>query len=228
MLLPGINIPKQNRIIVLEMFLLYMTFFLPGFFAVPPDTVDSYIALYCIYTIPRIGLLIYIIWLRQPDTLPQLGLFNLNRRHLPYILLAYAAILLFSQALYFLIRILPQDWVSALTKGYSWEIRKPVPVILLLFFSLITGYWEELFFRSYLLMRFNELKLPLVFSLLISTIVFMFGHIYEGFLGLIIAAFMGFGLCMLFIKTKSLHVIAFVHAFYNFLALFLAQAQLFY
>ena len=97
----------------------------------------------------------------------------------------------------------------------------------MLLFCLITGYWEELFFRSYLLMRFNELKMPLILSLLISTLVFMLGHIYEGLIGLIVAAFMGIGLSLLFVKTKSLHVIAFVHAFYNFLVLFQAQAQLF-
>jgi membrane protease YdiL (CAAX protease family) len=209
------------------MLLIYFTFFFPGLFAGPPDPafLDNYIILYCVYTLPWAALLIYVVWLKQPSDLNALGIFNLNTGHVPILLLAFAAVLLLNQVFYVFISLLPQEMIDEISNAYSWEILKPIPVWLILLFALITGYWEELFFRAYLLTRFEQLQIPLRYSLILSALVFMMGHLYMGFMGLLIAAVMGTGLCLLFLKTKSLHVIALTHAFYNFMVLFAAQAQ---
>jgi membrane protease YdiL (CAAX protease family) len=80
---------------------------------------------------------------------------------------------------------------------------------------LSTGYLEESYFRFYLLQRFEDAGISRGKSIFLSTVLFSLCHIYEGPWGTLNAALAGMLLCLVFIKDKSLHGIAFAHGGYN-------------
>jgi membrane protease YdiL (CAAX protease family) len=80
-----------------------------------------------------------------------------------------------------------------------------------------TGYFEETYFRLYLLTRFRDLGLSPVRGVCLSTLLFSFCHIYEGPWGTLNAGAAGIFLSLLFIKQGSLHGIAWAHGAYNML-----------
>jgi hypothetical protein len=88
-----------------------------------------------------------------------------------------------------------------------------------LLFGLTTGYREEFFFRSYLFGRLGQLGLPIPLAVLSTTALFTIGHLYEGPLGIAIAAALGTLYSIVYIKRPSLHVIAISHGLYNTIVL---------
>jgi len=89
-------------------------------------------------------------------------------------------------------------------------------LILCLSFSC-SAYLEESYFRYYLLTKRNELKLNAPSALILSTALFSICHIYEGPWGVLNAAASGALLCLIFLRTNSLHGIAIAHGLYNIL-----------
>ena len=88
----------------------------------------------------------------------------------------------------------------------------------LLFVScLSTAYLEESFFRFYLLSKREEMGIGPHRAVLISTLSFSICHIYEGPWGFLNAALSGVLLAYVFLRYRSLHGIAFAHAFFNVL-----------
>jgi len=80
-----------------------------------------------------------------------------------------------------------------------------------------TAYLEESFFRFYLLSKREEMGIGPHRAVLISTLSFSICHIYEGPWGFLNAALSGVLLAYIFLRYRSLHGIAFAHAFYNVL-----------
>ncbi len=54
-----------------------------------------------------------------------------------------------------------------------------------------------------------------------STALFCVGHIYEGVMGVVVAASLGVLFALVYLRLKNLHVIAFAHGLYNTLVLLL-------
>lgn len=116
-------------------------------------------------------------------------------------------------------RLLPPSWGPFLLRGLRWSLRSPAEVPLATAFSIVAGYREEFFFRSYLLGRLDEAGLPAWACVALSTALFAAGHIYEGVLGVLITAVIGLGLALAYLRTRSLHVVALAHGLYNVLSL---------
>ena len=86
--------------------------------------------------------------------------------------------------------------------------------------SFITGYREELFFRSYLIPEFERIiKIPA--AIVLSSFLFAVSHTAMGIQGITVsfsaALFFGY----IFIKHRDLHTIALTHSFYNMTVLLL-------
>ena len=85
--------------------------------------------------------------------------------------------------------------------------------IVMVFACLSIGYLEESYFRYYLLTKLDNYNLPS--KVILSTLLFAFGHIHDGPFGIINALLAGILLSVLFIRYRSLHGIALAHGFYN-------------
>jgi membrane protease YdiL (CAAX protease family) len=80
-----------------------------------------------------------------------------------------------------------------------------------------TGYFEEGFFRLYLLTRFRETGISAARGICISTLLFALCHVYEGPGGVLNAALAGIVLSLVFTREGSLHGLAWAHGAYNIL-----------
>lgn len=81
--------------------------------------------------------------------------------------------------------------------------------------SLLTGYREEIFFRSYLISSFEKNQ-GKSFSIIISSLLFAVSHISAGARGIISAFAAGLFLALIFFKHRNIHINALAHSFYNF------------
>jgi membrane protease YdiL (CAAX protease family) len=94
------------------------------------------------------------------------------------------------------------------------------PRTLLDFFVLIlsclsTAYLEEGFFRFYFLEKCAALGKNIAFAAALSALCFAAFHLWEGFWGTCNALCAGIFLSAVYLKTKSLHVIALAHTAYD-------------
>jgi membrane protease YdiL (CAAX protease family) len=87
--------------------------------------------------------------------------------------------------------------------------------VVVVFSCLLTGYLEESYFRYYLLTRLRKDWASPVIQIIFATFLFSVCHIYEGPWGITNAALAGILLSLLFIRTGSLHGIAWAHGAYN-------------
>ncbi len=86
---------------------------------------------------------------------------------------------------------------------------------LALVFGLVAGYREELYFRAYLLGRFEQAGVPATIGVSASTALFALGHVYEGAFGVAFAAVLGLYFALVFRRTRSLHACAMAHGLLN-------------
>lgn len=84
--------------------------------------------------------------------------------------------------------------------------------------SFATAYLEEVFFRLYLLHRFDTSGIPLITGNLLSILLFSLCHLYEGPLGALNAAIASIFFTVIYRKTSSVHSPAWAHGLYNVLA----------
>jgi membrane protease YdiL (CAAX protease family) len=218
-------VKREKGFLIVEMLLLFSAFFMPGLFADVPEEgkIELYMIYYCLYSLPQILLMIYIIWNHGRTDLSDFGIKKVYLKDLLIIFASFSGVIAFVFLLIFIIFLLPQNILDSLSTGYQWQSSKPLPVVLILIFSLTTGYREELFFRAYLLARARQIGIMPVIGLFLTTLLFMAFHFYEGIMGLIISGFLGLGFGLLFLKFQNLHIIAISHALYNFFILYLAQ-----
>jgi membrane protease YdiL (CAAX protease family) len=199
-------------------------FFLPSFFikeAVPAD-LRPYILQYLFITALQLAIFFVILWQKDKSVLQTFGLIRFKPIDIFFslglTLTLFILLLIFNE----LVALLPAAWRDYLTSGFHWQPSKSISAIYLLVFSLAVGVREEFFFRSYLLTRFKELGLPRLPAILISTILFAVGHIYQGIIGLLFAFSQGILFSYFFMYRKSLPTLALAHGLYNFGTLLLA------
>jgi membrane protease YdiL (CAAX protease family) len=171
---------------------------------------------------PQVLLLLYIVILRARENdsgvvhvFAEFGIPKPRLKDLLHALIIFAGIFTALGMLLLVLSLLPSAGRSAFTTGFRWKLEDPrlIPVVLL--FCLVTGYREELFFRSYLLTRLGQLQLPGFVAVGLSTLLFAAGHVYQGVAGLTVALMQGLYFAILFVRFRNIHPLAVAHALYN-------------
>jgi membrane protease YdiL (CAAX protease family) len=210
---------KTQRALV-EALLLFLAFFLPGFIAqasVRPDGALSTFALVqsIAVGVPQFLLMAFVAGATGPSSSPTWGFSRLRGadalRILVLVVICFAAVAPFFLA----VSALPSSWSLSLSRGYRWGLQSAGQLPLALAFSLTSGYREEFFFRAYLLKRLDDAAVPPGAAVALSTGLFCIGHIYEGPLGVAIAAALGIVFAVAYLRRGNLHVIAIAHGLYN-------------
>jgi membrane protease YdiL (CAAX protease family) len=176
----------------------------------------TYMLQFFIVALPQILLLLYILRLRGgEDVWAEFGIPRPRARDLPVTLLVFAGVMALLTLLGLILILLPSAGRSLFASGFRWQLEDPRLIPLVLLFCLVTGYREELFFRSYLLTRFRQLHLPVFLAVAVSTAVFAVGHAYQGIAGLAVALIQGAYFSMVFLRIRNVHPIALAHGLYN-------------
>lgn len=214
---------------IIEITLLYLSFYLPGLFVQSPAAGDPlaghltpYMLQYLLVGLPQALLVLYIIWLQREMPLSSFGIVSLRLPDVAYSLLLYVELFGLFFILAVSITILPAVARQIFRSGYRWQLSGSSQLPLALLFCLTTGYREELFFRSYLLTRFADLGLKYGVAAVASTALFAIGHIYQGWGGMLFALMHGFLFSYVFYKRRNLHILALSHGFYNFTILLIS------
>lgn len=84
---------------------------------------------------------------------------------------------------------------------------------------LLTGYTEELYFRSYLLTYLSRCRVPMAPALLVSAFLFASGHLYQGVTATVSIFVIGLVLGLWYYALKNIHLLAVSHALFNFFQL---------
>ena len=217
---------KASRIL-LEMSLFFLAFFLPGYLAQthPPANgpASTLAMLQVIVTgLPQFMLMVYVAGLTPGKKPRHWGLVSLAPRDAMRILVLLVGCFAVVSPFVALALALPPQFSKSLTLGYRWGLLSAAQVPVALLFGLTAGYREEFFFRSYLLGRLGQLDIPLPVAAAASTALFCLGHIYEGPLGVAIAAGLGALFAAVYLRRPNLHVIAIAHGLYNAIVLWLS------
>ena len=202
------------------MVLLFLVFYLPGYLWPDQDIIQNltslgpYMLQFSVMAVPQILLLLYVLRLRK-DNWTSFGLLAPRPVDLLYALVIFAGIFALLLIMGLILALLPAGGEALFSQGFRWKLKDPrlMPVVLL--FCLVTGYREELFFRSYLLTRFSQASLPVAAAIGMSTLLFASGHVYQGLAGFAVAAVQGLYFSILFIRLKNIHPLAIAHGLYN-------------
>ena len=216
------------------MILLFLLFYLPGYLWPQQDLLGSsgslcaYMLQFLIIAVPQILLLLYILALRgreegrgrgegcsRETPYTGFGILRPRAKDLLYALAVFAGVFALLSLLGFILSLLPEAGRSLFTTGFRWKLEDPRLIPLVLLFCLVTGYREELFFRSYLLTRFRQLQLPALLGIGLSTLLFAAGHAYQGVAGLAVALIQGLYFSILFVRFNNIHPLAVAHGLYN-------------
>jgi membrane protease YdiL (CAAX protease family) len=215
---------------LLELTLLFTAFFLPGFLwqnRLPDgDTIalSAYILQFLVFATPQILLLVYILSLQQDPPLAVFGIVRPRLRDLPAALVYWAGLLALVFVLGLVFSLLPGSG-QLLRRGFRWDLPAPALIPAALLFSLVTGYREELFFRAYLLTRFTGLGAGPFPAMVLSSVLFAVGHLYQGPAGFAVALLQGCYFSLLFLRGRNLHRLAWAHGLYNALVLMLSLME---
>jgi len=214
-----LHVKKETPISALvEAFLLYWAFFIPGISL--PHTAVTYIPfvtvqeLYRIvfYDVPVITLLLYILW-REDKSLVR-SKFTVNRQSIYWSFINFLLIL--GSALF--ISAIAQYVLPAYKPPLIQAPQTPPAWIVMIIGSFATAYLEEIFFRLYLLHRFDTAGIKSMAGNLLSILLFSLCHLYEGPLGTLNAALASLCFTLIYRKTNSIHSPAWAHGLYNLLA----------
>lgn len=210
---------KTGRILF-EMLLFFLVFFLPGYLsqaAISTGRTSGSLAMLQSILIgaPQFLLMVYVVSIPRDPPLDAWGIVPFaGRDALRIVLLLFGCFAIFAPFAALML-VVPHDWSKYLASGFRWRLSSATQIPLALAFGLVAGYREEFFFRSYLLKRFDQLGFSMPFSVAVSTVVFCIGHGYEGPLGLTTAAALGVLFAAVYLRRRSLHVIAIGHGLYN-------------
>ena len=193
-------------------FILYLLFLLPSvrtigiFYEEITFSIQNHLIRLFTYTIPILFLVYYLLYKRPKKPFPKFTLTDL---------IIFTISLIELVSIGFVFSLMPKIFS---TEFVSPQIMSPDSFsawIVMIISCLGTGYLEESFFRIYLLQKLEEANIGKIQSILFSTLLFSLCHIYLGIWGVLNAIFAGFFLCLIYIKYKSFHGIAFAHTGYN-------------
>ena len=213
---------------LVELLLLFLCFYLPGFLGGGQDSADlpRYMIQYISIAVPQTLLILYILWIQKEPGLQFFGLVGIKL----VVLLQGVLLVVGLLAVFFLVgaftTLLPAAARELFNSGFRWTLPvalRPGWLLISMFFCLVTGYREELFYRAYLLTRFSELGLAAPLAVAASSILFAFGHMYQGIGGVAYALVQGVVFSFVFLRKKNLHTLAAAHAIYNFCILIIGS-----
>jgi CAAX protease family protein len=95
----------------------------------------------------------------------------------------------------------------------------PAEFALLALTCAVSGFVQELVMRAYLITRFEELFESKSVAILLSTVLFIGYHGYQGPAGVVSVALFGFILAIVFCLFRRVVPISLAHAIYNFIAI---------
>ncbi|MFP4638452.1 MAG: CPBP family intramembrane glutamic endopeptidase [Spirochaetaceae bacterium] len=213
-----------------EMLLLFAVFFLPGILFqngnVRPDAFDDpgYHFAVLVISIPQALLILHILHVRsqQAESGRPLSTFGIRAvdggAMLKAVMAALGMFLLLALTGGVLL-LLPPEIRDAFTTGLRFKVTNKALLPLALVSSLAIAYREEVFFRSYLLTRLQELGLGQPSAVLLAAGAFSLGHLYQGAGGAVVAFLLGLYLGWIFLRHRNVHVVALAHGLYNFAVL---------
>lgn len=217
---------RQARQDLLELALVFAAFYLPGLLW--PDSAPRgggadlapYMARFLAAAAPQVLLLGYLIWVRGPrypggSVWAEFGITRPRAEDLSWALALLIGALLLIAVAGQLLRLLPEEARHRLAVGFRWRLQDARLLPLAAVFSLLTGYREELFFRSYLLTRLTQAGLPSAVGVSASGLLFACGHAYQGPIGLAVALALGLYFAVAFTRLQNLHRVAWAHGLYN-------------
>ena len=212
---------------LIEAFFVIFTFFLPGYLLPsledPNDFLNSplHITIYIILSSLQIIVMLYFLYRDKNILLKDFGLVRPRLKDILHALLFTFGL----YALYFLLIIiistLPEMMQEIMTSGFRWKLENKLMIPFIFIFCLLTGYREELLFRSYIITRCSQFSIPVPYAIVLSIFSFGILHLYEGISGLLFALFSGVYLSIIFVLRKNLHIVAISHGIFNFCALLL-------
>jgi hypothetical protein len=207
------------------MLLLFAVFFLPGILfqhgGIRADAFDApaYHLAVIITALPQTLLIVYILWVQPQEDLSRFGFRTVDVPDLLAALVATLGMFAVLAAAGAMVLLLPDQAQEAVRSGFRFRFSNMALLPLALLSSLAIAYREEAFFRAYLLTRFEQLSLSPVPAVLLAAAAFALGHIYQGWGGALIAFVLGIYLGWIYIKRRSVHIVAVAHALYNFAVL---------
>jgi membrane protease YdiL (CAAX protease family) len=216
---------------ILEAALLFAVFFLPGYINQPasfnPARFSSltFHLNYLLQTLPRIGLILYLLYRTRSDPAGRYGLRSPSLAVLPSALLTFTGALAISMfmSLAALQSGLPGPFADS--PASAPQALPPLSYPLLLITCLTIGYYEELFFRAYLLGEFAVHRAARIPAAIAAALLFAAGHGYQGIVGFAGTFLIGIFLAHRFYRNRSLHEIAIGHGLYNFAAILLLYSR---
>lgn len=217
----------QKKGDLIELVLLFSAFFLPGYIfqsrEVDPLIFNSaaFHGMYIMQTLPMIALVLFLLHRKGPHWWVPYRISRLRWKDIPLGILTSAALWVVLLPLLAL-----SSWFFSGSAdeaaGIDWKLQSSGILPLVLLTSLTTGYWEELFFRSYLDGQLKKTGLSPDKAAAAGILLFASGHLYQGILPALGTALIGSVLLFIFRRSRSLHQVAIGHGLYNFSVLLLS------
>jgi membrane protease YdiL (CAAX protease family) len=203
-----------------EALLLFLVLFLPGYLSQPSaasaETIDTVRAMIqsVVLGVPQVLLILHLLRVQTEVPLEHFGLYRPRLRDGLRTAAAFAGALALTAPVIAAMALVPvlRELGSA---GYRWSLRSAWELPLALAFGVTAGYREELYFRAYLLGRFEQAGIPRAAGIAGATALFALGHFYEGVLGVAFAIVMGLYFSIVYLRARSLHVPAIAHGLLN-------------
>ena len=231
--------PKNHveKIPFTEALLLFAVFFLPGYlqqgsgFDLAAMLNPMFHLFTLLFSLPQMLLLIYILRLRNGTDLRPYGIGGLYGTSLFQILLSLASIYGITLILGIIQQLMKRSGAFLGSPGieinpnfYTALAERPSIVILIALTCLLIGYFEELFFRVYLISEFGSSPRTAHLTIILGSALFAAGHAYQGIIPATATFFIGALLGYRFLARRSWHEISIAHALYNFTAIMLMPA----
>ena len=95
----------------------------------------------------------------------------------------------------------------------------PIDIMLAITLVIVVAITEEFIFRGYLIRRFSSVTRSLFWAIILSSIIFAFGHGYQGGIGVITIGIVGLVFALVYVWRRSLMAPVVMHFLQNFTAI---------
>ncbi len=214
MIKTGVLMNKYRISGILEPFILYFIFYFPVFISYGENT-DIYssniiLLTYTVLSILQTAFIIYFMRLKKTG-ISMSGIKPFSIKIIPYSVLYIIPLFIIVIS----VNLIMDQFIGSDTDSFN---KTGSYLLKALAVSFVTGYREEIFFRSYLISSFenNYGKITAVSA---SSLLFAVSHSSGGTRAVLTALSAAVFLAYVFIKHRNIHINAVTHSLYNFLIL---------